>query len=135
MKLHIVKDIMVVFREVFFIHPSSVPSSIHGQHHIVKKTLVEINNPPLSAHVLLSRKGVLSLRVLSRDWVSVSLKRKSSERTMLTYVCSYSCSSGICDDNQQESRLDIEQRWGIFVVSNLLSWSTICCYLIGHKQM
>ncbi len=38
------------------IHPS-VPSSIHGWHHIGKKTLTEINYPP-SAHVLLSRKGM-----------------------------------------------------------------------------
>jgi hypothetical protein len=24
--------------------------------------------------------------------------------------------------------------WGIFVVSDLLPWSAICCYLTGHKQ-
>jgi hypothetical protein len=40
---------VVVFREAFsrddlFIHPS-VLSSIHGWHHIGKKTLAEINNP------------------------------------------------------------------------------------------
>ncbi len=43
--LHIVKDVLVVFREAFFIHPS-VPSSINGWHHTEKKTLAEINNPP-----------------------------------------------------------------------------------------
>jgi hypothetical protein len=36
--------------------------------------------------------------------------------------------------NQQESRLDIEQCWGIFAVSDLFPWSVICCYLMGHKQ-
>ncbi len=46
-ELHIVKDVMVVFREAFSIHPG-------------KKTLTEINNP-LSAHVLLSRKGMPGL--------------------------------------------------------------------------
>jgi hypothetical protein len=80
---------------------------------------------------------------LSRDWVRVSFKRKSSQGIMSTNVCSYptsSCphhvpfqdwlaicfalssisySSGICDDNQQEWRLDIEQCWGIFVVFSL----------------
>jgi hypothetical protein len=44
LKLHIVKDVVVVFCEAF--HPS-VPSSIHGWHHTRKKTLAEINNPPL----------------------------------------------------------------------------------------
>jgi hypothetical protein len=38
------------------IHPS-IRSSIHGWHHTGKKTLAEINNPPFSAHVSLSRKG------------------------------------------------------------------------------
>ncbi len=49
--LHIVKDIVVIFREIFSscdpsIHPS-IPSSIHGWHHTRNKTLAEINNPPL----------------------------------------------------------------------------------------
>jgi len=44
------------------------------------------------------------------------------------------CSSGICDDNEQESRSDTEQHWGIFVISGLLPWSAVCCYLMGHKQ-
>jgi hypothetical protein len=40
------------------VHPS-IPSSIHGWHHTGKKTLAEINNPPLpSAHVSLSKKGM-----------------------------------------------------------------------------
>ncbi len=55
--LHIVKDVVVDFREAFSIHPS-VPSSIHGWHHIGKKTLTEINNPTPSAHVSQSRKGM-----------------------------------------------------------------------------
>jgi hypothetical protein len=53
-KIHIVKDVVVIFHEAFShdrtIHPS-VPSSIHGWHHIGKKTLAEINNPPLCACV------------------------------------------------------------------------------------
>jgi hypothetical protein len=53
---------VIVFREAFSscdssIHPF-VPSSIHGWHHIRKKTLAEINNPLLSVHVSLSRKGM-----------------------------------------------------------------------------
>jgi hypothetical protein len=40
--LHIVKEGRG--SETFSIHPS-VPSSIHGWHHIGKKTLAEINNP------------------------------------------------------------------------------------------
>jgi hypothetical protein len=67
-KLHIVKDIVVLFREVLScdpsIHPSIhpyVPSSIHGWHHTWKKTLAKINNPP-SAHVLLFRKSMPSPR-------------------------------------------------------------------------
>jgi hypothetical protein len=55
--LHIVKDVVIILHESFFIHPS-VPSSIHGWHHTGKKTLTEINKPPLCAHVLLSRKGM-----------------------------------------------------------------------------
>jgi hypothetical protein len=47
--LHIVKDVVVVFREAFSrdlsIHPF-VSTSIHGWHHTGKKTLTEINNPP-----------------------------------------------------------------------------------------
>jgi len=46
MLLHIVKDVVVIFREAFFItwpvHSSvrpSVPSSIHGWHRTGKKTL------------------------------------------------------------------------------------------------
>ncbi len=108
------------------IHPS-VSSSIHGWHHTWEKTLVEINNPP-SAHVSLSRKGMPGPRV------SVSLKQRSSHGTMSTNVCSYSYLSEICNDNQRESRLDIEQHWGIFVVSGLFSWLVVCCYLTGHKQ-
>ncbi len=49
-------------------------------------------------------------------------------------LSSISCLSGICDDNQQESRLDTEQRWGIFAIFGLLPWSAVCCYLTGHKQ-
>jgi len=45
-----------------------------------------------------------------------------------------SCSSGICDDNQQESRLDTKQHWGIFAISSFLPWSAVCCYLTSHKQ-
>jgi hypothetical protein len=44
MVLHIVKDVVVVFSEAF--HPS-ISSFIHGWHHTRKKTLAEINNPPL----------------------------------------------------------------------------------------
>ncbi len=47
---------------------------------------------------------------------------------------SISCSNGICDDNKQESRLDTEQYWDIFVVSDLFPWSVICCYFTNHKQ-
>jgi hypothetical protein len=47
---------------------------------------------------------------------------------------SISCSSGIYDDNQQKSRSDIEQCWGIFAISSLFPWSTICCYLTGHER-
>ncbi len=61
-----VKDVLVVFHEAFShdssIHPS-ILSSIYGWYNTRKKTLVEINNP-LSAHVSLSRKGMLSSRVL-----------------------------------------------------------------------
>ncbi len=55
--IHIVKDVMWSFfssRDPS-IYPS-VPSSIHGWHHTKKKTLAEINTPPL--HVSLSRKGM-----------------------------------------------------------------------------
>jgi hypothetical protein len=44
-KLHIVKDVVVVFMKLS-IHPS-ILSSIYGWHHTGKKTLGEINNPPL----------------------------------------------------------------------------------------
>jgi len=64
--LHIVKDVVVVFCEVFSIHPfvpSSVPSSIHGWHHTGKKTLAKIKYPPPPlSHVSLSRKGMPSPR-------------------------------------------------------------------------
>jgi len=54
---------------------------------------------------------------------------------ILNFVSSsISYSSDICDHNQQESRSNIEQRWGICVVSNLFPWLAICCYLTGHKQ-
>jgi hypothetical protein len=53
---------------------------------------------------------------------------------MLANMCSYSYLSDICDDNQQESMLDTEQRWGIFVVFGFFPWSVICCYLTSHKQ-
>jgi len=36
-------------------------SSIHGWHHARKKTLAEINNPPI-VHVSLSKKGMPSPR-------------------------------------------------------------------------
>jgi hypothetical protein len=69
-------------------------------------------------------------RLIVKRLVSVSLKRKSSQETMSTNMCSYlpsSCppldrlaicfaslsifsSNDICDHNQQESRLDIQQR-------------------------
>jgi len=39
----------------------------------------------------------------------------------------------ICDHNQQESRLDIQQHWDIFAVFGLFPWSTVCCYFMGHK--
>jgi hypothetical protein len=63
--LHIVKDVVVIFREAFSIHPS-IQSSIHGWHHIGKKTLVEINNPspPPFAYLLLFRKSMSGPRVL-----------------------------------------------------------------------
>jgi hypothetical protein len=51
-KLHIVKD--VVDEMKLSIH-SSVPSSVHGWHHTRKKTLVEINNPPPCACVVLGK--------------------------------------------------------------------------------
>jgi hypothetical protein len=54
---------MVVFCEAFScdlsIHPS-ISSFIHGWHHIGKKTLTKLNNPPPSAHVSLSKKGIPS---------------------------------------------------------------------------
>jgi hypothetical protein len=45
-----------------------------------------------------------------------------------------SYSSGICDDNQQESRSNTKQCWGIFAIIGLLPWLVVCCYLTGHKQ-
>ncbi len=38
----------------------------------------------------------------------------------------YSC--GVCDHNQQESKSDIQQHWGIFAISDLFPWSAVCCY-------
>jgi hypothetical protein len=49
-------------------------------------------------------------------------------------LSSISCSNGIYDHNQQESKLDIEQCWGIFAVSGLFPWLVVCCYLMGHKE-
>ncbi len=46
---------------------------------------------------------------------------------------SISSSSGICNHNQQESRSDIQQRWGISATSGLFPWSAVCCYFTGHK--
>lgn len=34
---------------------------------------------------------------------------------------------------QQESRSDIQERWGIFGVSGLFPWSAVCCYFTGQK--
>jgi len=45
-----------------------------------------------------------------------------------------SYSSGICDDNQQESWSNIEQHWGIFAITGLLPRLAVCCYLTSHKQ-
>jgi hypothetical protein len=59
--LHIVKDVMVVFREAFFIHPSICPIIHPRRASYKKKTLAEINNLPPSAHVSLSRKGMPGL--------------------------------------------------------------------------
>jgi hypothetical protein len=47
-RLHILKDVVVVFHEAF--HPS-VLSSIHGWHHTRFSSLAEINSPPLCACV------------------------------------------------------------------------------------
>ncbi len=111
----------------------------------------------IANHKLEFKVGVpiLLLQNLNQSyWVNMSLKQKSSQGTMSANVCSYlasscpppgliaicfgsssiSCLSGICDDNQQESRSDIEQRWGIFVVSGLFPWLAIYCYLTSHKQ-
>jgi hypothetical protein len=87
--LHVVKDVVVVFSEVFSIHPS-VPSSIHGWHHTGKKILTEINNPPPpSAHVSLSRKGMPG-------------PRGGTPKILISILSSISCSSGI---------------WGIYLPS------------------
>jgi hypothetical protein len=82
----------------------SVSSSIHGWHHSGKKTLAEINN---SAHVSLFKKGMHGPGGGHPQDFDISISS------------SISCSSGI---------------WGIFVVSGLLPWSAVCCYLTGHKQ-
>jgi hypothetical protein len=105
--LHIVKDVVVVFREAFSHDPSIHP---------YKEENPSTNKyppppPPPSAHVSLSRKGMLGPKG----------------------------GTPICNDNQQESRSDIEQCWGIFAVFDFLPWSAVCCYLTccyltGHKQ-
>ncbi len=116
-----------------FIHPF-VMSSIYGWHHTRKKTLAKINNPPLRMCHYLGKACPAPRYWLSRDWVSLILKRRSSQGTMSTNVCSYSCLSGICNENQQKSRSDTKQCWNIFIVCDLFSWSAVCCYLTGHKQ-
>ncbi len=70
---------------------------------------------------------VLIVKRLGHHVIEVEIITKNN-------VCSYSYLSGIYDDNQQESRSDTKQHWGIFVVSGLFPWSAVCCYLMGHKQ-
>jgi hypothetical protein len=94
------------------IHPSHHPfvsSSIHVWHHKEKKTLTEINNPPPppSAHVSLSRKGMLSPR--------------GGTPKILIY--------------QYHHQFPVQVAFGgIFAISGLLPWSAVCCYLTDHKQ-
>ncbi len=102
--LHIVKDVVVLFREAFSIHPS-VPSSIHGWHHTGKKTLTEINYPLLHMCRFLEK--------------ACPAQGGHPQDFHISTSSSISCSSGI---------------WGIFVISGLLPWSAACCYLTGHKQ-
>jgi hypothetical protein len=113
LSLHIVKDVVVVFREVFsrdpFIHPS-VPSSIHGWHHIGKKTLIEINNPsPLLRMCCCLGKACPGLGGTPKILISISA-------TNPTYIF-------------HTMPEDIQKCWGIFVVSGLLPWSAM---LVSH---
>jgi hypothetical protein len=112
------------FVKLFHMTRSSIHLSCHPSMDgiIDKKTLVEINNPPFSTHVLLSRKSMPSpKRAPSRFWYQYQ------QQTQHIFP-------HICNDNHQESRSNIEQCWDIFVVSSVLPWLAVCCYLTGHKQ-
>jgi len=76
-----------------------------------------------------------SRRVKVKHWTHPASSCPLQDWLAICFVSlSISYSSGICDDNQQESRSNTEQCWGIFAITGLLPWLVVCCYLTGHKQ-
>jgi hypothetical protein len=69
-----------------------------------------VSSPPLFAHVSLSRKGMPGPGV-------------EGARTPKILI-----------SIQGQTLNNVGSSPVIFVISSLLPWSTICCYLTGHKQ-
>jgi hypothetical protein len=105
--LHIVKDVVVVFRETFSIHPSIRPV-IHPWMASYREKNPNRNKlpPPPPLHMC---------RCLGK---ACPAPGGGTPKILISISSSISCSSGI---------------WGIFAISGLLPWLAICCYLKGHK--
>ncbi len=99
---------MVVFREAF--HPS-VPSSIHGWHHTGKKTLAA---PPLPPSLC------TCVTVQERHAWPPGEGGGGIPKILISI--------------QGQTLNNVGSSPVIFVISSLLPWSTVCCYLMGHKQ-